>query len=134
MRRRTSSGCPLATLTHLDTAAKRSVRADAMLHAARQIHRMPYTVCPYAERTKRMRTSSQDSTSCGRQKLLDCSLSTPTLLHHDIAGGDDVRMSAWLPATSYRGSPRADATLFGSHILLTIIGTDTNKNNKIFLY
>ena len=31
MRRRTSSGCPLAKLTHLDTAAKRSVRADAML-------------------------------------------------------------------------------------------------------
>ena len=46
-----------------------------------------------------MRTSSQGSTSCGRQKLLDCSLSTPTLLHHDIAGGDDVRMSAGLLAT-----------------------------------
>ncbi len=30
MRRRTSSGCPLATLTHLDTATKRSVRADAV--------------------------------------------------------------------------------------------------------
>jgi len=26
-------------------------------------------------------------------------LSTPTLLHHDTAGGDDVRMSAGLPAT-----------------------------------
>jgi hypothetical protein len=47
-----------------------------------------------------MRMSSQDSTSCGRQKLLDCSLSTPTLLHHDTAGGDDVRMSAGLLATS----------------------------------
>jgi len=30
---------------------------------------------------------------------LDCSLSTPTLLHHDTAAGDDVRMSAGLPAT-----------------------------------
>jgi len=29
---------------------------------------------------------------------LDCSLSTPTLLHHDTAGGDDVRMSAGLHA------------------------------------
>ena len=48
---------------------------------------------------KRMRMSSQDSTSCGMQKLLDCSLSTPTLLHHDTAVGDDVRMSAGLPAT-----------------------------------
>jgi len=46
-----------------------------------------------------MRTSSQGSTSCGRQKLLDCSLSTPTLLHHDTAGGDDVRMSAGLLTT-----------------------------------
>jgi len=27
-------------------------------------------------------------------------LSTPTLLHHDTAGGDDVRMSAELPAMS----------------------------------
>jgi len=26
-------------------------------------------------------------------------LSTPTLLHHDTAVGDDVRMSAGLPAT-----------------------------------
>jgi len=30
---------------------------------------------------------------------LDCSLSTPTLLHHDTAAGDDVRMSAGLHAT-----------------------------------
>jgi len=29
---------------------------------------------------------------------LDCSLSTPTLLHHDTAVGDDVRMSAGLLA------------------------------------
>jgi len=33
---------------------------------------------------------------------LDCSLSTPTLLHHDTAAGDDVRMSAGLPAAKYR--------------------------------
>jgi hypothetical protein len=46
-----------------------------------------------------MRMSSQASTSCGMQKLLDCSSSTPTLLHHDTAGEDDVRMSAVLHAT-----------------------------------
>ena len=56
---------------------------------------------------KRMRTSSQGSTSCGRQKLLDCSLSTPTLLHHDTANGDDVRMSAGLPATPNKETPYA---------------------------
>jgi len=32
-------------------------------------------------------------------EVVDCSLSTPILLHHDTAGGDDVRMSAGLHAT-----------------------------------
>ena len=50
------------------------------------------------ESSKRMRMSSQASTSCGMQKLLDCSSSTPTLLHHDTAVWDDVRMSAVLSA------------------------------------
>jgi len=32
---------------------------------------------------------------------LDCSLSTPTLLHHDTPAGDDVRMSAGLYTAGY---------------------------------
>ena len=60
-----------------------------------------------------MRTSSQGSTSCGMQKLLDCSLSTPTLLHHDTAAGDDVQMSAGLPA-----APNKDA---GCHVQKQLI-------------
>ena len=64
------------------------------------------------------------------QKLLDCSLSTPTLLHHDIAGGDDVRMSAGLLATPDKDAvcrEQADATLFGCHILSTLLGTNTHN-------
>jgi len=38
---------------------------------------------------------------------LDCSLSTPTLLHHDTAGGDDVRMSAGLLAPPDKDAMRS---------------------------
>jgi hypothetical protein len=84
----------------LFVAARRGLPRQSSVEqrVSRRCARVPRGKNTMCQSTKRMRTSSQGSTSCGMQKLLDCSSSTPTLLHHDTAVWDDVRMSAVLSA------------------------------------
>jgi len=57
---------------------------------------------------------------------LDCSLSTPTLLHHDTANGDDVRMSAGLPAT-----PNKDAVKQCASRRYACVPRDVNAMRRV---